>query len=248
MRKKFESLVNWISILLSQFLTVQIGAFVDIESVDGTVAGQQVMALFPAESYSLLLASVDIESRFARVQSAILGPAVENPSYPRFVVSTRYFHHALRLIAPTEVNYIPYSVHAEVLLNLAKSIEILFGPSRNELRTRLRELGYSNVQIETQIVPIIIVRNEMDVGHPSSGNANPGEVAVLWRFVDRAIQNVTALLQNVSQYICQNQGFLTPLTDPGETDRAKFVSKIQAYLDEPKLEPIACTSIIISAT
>ena len=245
---KLEILVNWISASLSQLLSVQLGSFVDIESLSGVVAGQNVSALFPAESYSLLLASVDISARHEKVQSALFSPSIENPSYPRLIASTRYFHHALRIVAPQEVSYVPYCVYAEVVLNLAKSIEILFGPSRDQLRARLGELGYSNTQVETQIVPIMVVRNDMDVGHPSSGDAYPGEVAVLRKFVDRAIQNVTTLLQNVSQHICQNPSFLTPLSNKGETDRANLVAKLEAYLVEPKLNPGTSTPIIFSAT
>ena len=244
-----ESLMNWASVLLTQFLTVQIGAFVDIESVRGAVAGQNVAALYPANSYSILLASVDVELREKKIKNALLGPSFDNPSYPRFVVSTRYFHHALRLIAPLEVNYLPYSAHAEVLLNLAKSIEILFSTaSRDALRQRFRELGYSDAQIESQIVPIFLVRNEMDVGHPTSGYANPEDVATLRRFVDRSIQNVAAVLQNVRQRISLDQNFLASLPGDVGADRAKLVAKLTAYLKAPSLDPDARTPIIISAT
>ena len=243
-----ESLMNWASVLLTQFLTVQVGSFVDIASVKGTVAGHPVAALYPAESYSILLASVDAALREERIRSALQGPSVDNPSYPRFVASTRYFHHALRLIAPTEVNYVPYSAHAEVLLNLAKSIEILFSaPTRDALRGRLRELGYSDEQIESQIVPILLVRNEIDVGHPTSGQATPEDVATLRRFVDRSLQNVAAILQNVWRHIFLNQSFLDPLHGPADPDRAKLIAKLQAYLEAPRLDPSARTPIIISA-
>lgn len=244
-----ESLMNWASVLLTQFLTVQLGAFIDIESVKGTVAGRQVAALYPAESYSILLASVDTALREERIRSALLGPSVDNPSYSRFVASTRYFHHAIRLIAPTEVNYVPYNAYAEVLLNLAKSIEILFSaPSRDVLRGRLRQLGYSNDQIESQIVPILLVRNEIDVGHPTSGHATPEEVATLRRFVDRSLQNVAAILQNVWGHICLNQRFLDPLPGYCDADRAKLIARLQAYLEAPRLDPAARTPIIIATT
>jgi hypothetical protein len=244
-----ESLMNWAAVLLTQFLTVQIGAFVDIESVAGTVSGQKVAALYSAESYSILLASVDAELREERIKNALLGPSIENPSYSRFAASTSYFHHALRLISPLEVNYVPYSAHAEVLLNLAKSIEILFSaPSRDALRERLRELGYSDSQIESQIVPILLVRNEMDVGHPASGHANTEDVATLRRFVDRSLKNVAAILQTVWQRICSNQNYLASLPGDGDTDRARLTAKLKAYLKEPSLDPGARTPIIISIT
>jgi hypothetical protein len=243
-----ESLVNWVSVLLTQFLAVQIGAFVDIESVKGTIAGCKVSALYPAESYSILLASVDAELRNERVLNTLQAPSVNSQSYSRFVASTRYFHHALRLISPTEVNYVPYSAHSEVLLNLAKSIEILFGPSRDALRERLRALGYSDGQIESQIVPILLVRNEIDVGHPTSGCATSEEVAILRQFVDRSLKNVATILQDVWQRILIDKTFLDPLPVDGGVERAKLITKLKGYLTAPSLAPAARTPVIISAT
>lgn len=244
-----ESLLSWTSILLTQFLTVQIGAFIDIHSVRGTIAGRRVSALYPADSYSILLASVDAELRDERIRRALQAPSFNNPSYSRFVASTRYFHHALRLIAPMEVNYVPYSAHSEVLLNLAKSIEILFSaPSRDALRARLRALEYTEEQIETQIIPILVVRNEIDVGHPTSGHATPEEVATLRRFVDRSLKNVAAILQNVWQRIILDEAFLDALPGDGGADRTKLIAKLKTYLAAPGLDPSARTPVIISAT
>ena len=77
-----ESLLSWASVLLTQFLTVQIGSFIDIHSVRGTIAGRRVSALYPADSYSILLASVDAELRDERIRRALQAPSFNNPLNP----------------------------------------------------------------------------------------------------------------------------------------------------------------------
>lgn len=243
------SLMHWTSAALTEFLSVQLGIFTEVDSLAGVVAGRKVDALYPAQSYSILLADLDAEFRDERVRCAFQGPSEENPSYPRFLVSTRYFHHALRFIAPTEVNYVPYSAHAEVLLNLAKAIEILFDTAKRDvLRKILPSHGYTTEQIESQILPILIVRNEIDVGHPTSGDVSPEDVAALRRFVDRSIKNVAAILQNVWRSICAGETVLKPLPGSGAADRAKLVAKLKAYLDEPPLDPGLRSPNIITAS
>jgi hypothetical protein len=244
----FVSTVNWLSVMLTQFLSVQVGIFIDIVSISGTVSGRPISVIYPSESYSLLLAKLDANTREEAFQDTLLGPNPNQQSYQRYIVSSRYFHHALRLLSPHQVNYIPYTAHAEVLLNLAKCIEILFSTSnRDMLRQRFRELGFNQSQIDSQIIPILVARNDIDVGHPLSGEATKEEIAVLRKFVDRSVKNVATILRVVAKRIIIQEDYLEPLRAQKNKDRQKLVNKLRGYLEEEGLDPELRSPVVISS-
>ena len=243
-----ESTLNWLSTALAQFLSVQVGVFVDVALVEGTISGRSLRALYPAESYSLIVACVDQQTRDAAIRTSLLGPAQNQSSYPRFVASASYFRHALRLLSPREVNYAPYVVYAEVLLNLAKCVEILVsGKDRDDQRKKFRELGFTHDRVETIIMPIIFIRNKLDVAHPTSGYRTKEEIAVLRKFVDRAVKNVSQLLRWISQQIAVKDDFLKPLPGLPSDERSKLIKKLESYLDNEELDPTSTTPIVFSA-
>jgi len=59
----------------------------------------------------------------------------------------------------------PWEFMAEAILNLTKSLEILFGNSRDQIRAGLTAAGYERDKIEDFFVPIVLLRNHFDVGH-----------------------------------------------------------------------------------
>ncbi len=230
------SVINWISAAMTEFLSVQIGIYTSIESIEGTVAGRSVIAIYAAESYGIHLANVTPEFRLQAINKSLKGLPSSNPSYNRYLLSCRYYHHALHMISPAEINYLPYAMYSEVLLNLAKSIEILFNTgNRDALRTAILKLGYTSEQIESQIIPILVIRNDIDVGHPSSGDALPEDISTLRQFVDRSVINVTAILQNVWDIICEGKNILEPMEPSSFSKKEKLISRLRNYLSDPPL-------------
>ena len=243
-----ENTLNWLSTALTQFLSVQVGVFVDVALVEGTISGRSLRALYPAESYSLIVACVDEQTRDAAIRTSLLGPAQNQSSYPRFVASASYFRHALRLLSPREVNYAPYVVYAEVLLNLAKCVEILVsGKDREDQKKKFREFGFTKEQIETVIMPIICIRNDLDVAHPTSGYRTKEEIAVLRKFVDRTVKNVSHLLRLISRQIAVKSDFLEPLPSLPSGKRSKLIKKLESYLANEELDPASTTPVVLSA-
>ena len=218
-------------------------------SVEGTIAGRTVSALYPAECYSIHLATIGPTTREDALRNALRGPNPNEQSYARFVVSSRYFHHAIRLLSPNQVNYVPYAACAEIVMNLAKALEILFSaPSRDALKERFITLGYTSDQIESQIVPILIVRNQIDVGHPSSGELACDEIAVLRKFVDRAVQNVASVLKLVRVRTIAEPDFLAALSTEPDRDRSKLIGRLKCSLESDPLEPGSTTPLVISCS
>ncbi len=85
----------------------------------------------------------------------------------RFLAAVHYFHVAVRLsrAAATPGEFMP-----EVILNLAKTLEVLFPPpgdgrTRDAARRGLNALGFSDAEIEADFLPAMALRNEIDVGH-----------------------------------------------------------------------------------
>jgi hypothetical protein len=92
----------------------------------------------------------NVESPFARVTADRLEQfvfsavgrlmIVQETSQRRLMASLHYFHVATRLLtAGTSI----WEFMPECVLNLCKALEVLFGNSRDEIRTQLVHLGYS---------------------------------------------------------------------------------------------------------
>ena len=110
-------------------------------------------------------------------------------------------------------------------------------PNRDELRKGLRALGYSSTQVESQLISIFVVRNELDVGHPASGGLTKEEARSIRRFVERSVQNVCALLKRVAKTIESNPTLLRPLPAGSSSKSRKLVSKLSAFCAESPLDP-----------
>ena len=79
------------------------------------------------------------------------------------VAALIYVHRALRLRAAGSS---PWEFFGECILNFHKALEVLFGRRRDEMRAGLAALGYDEKKIEGVFMPIAILRDVLDVGHP----------------------------------------------------------------------------------
>lgn len=229
--------VDYLCINLAQYITLEIGLFVEAVSIAGSLGGNSIAALYPGGSYALRLVNLPGRHREAAIDRALGGPARPSASFPRFAISCFYYHHALRLMSPHEVSFAPYVAHAEVMLNLAKSLEILLATdSHDTLRERFQSLGYTPRQIESQLIPIFLMRNDADVAHPTATRAPQDHIIVYRSYIDRAIGNVGAVIRQAAQRIRDQDDFLSPLSSTLDRSRAKFVARLQEHLQEPALD------------
>lgn len=198
-------------------------------------------SVFAGGNYSVRFVSLDMETRDNKIFKAV---DLQKPwiiSYPRFITAAIYFQHALRLISPHEVVAAPHQFFAEVVVNLSKCLEILLadktreGKTNDKIRASCRLVGYSDEQIESQIIPILLIRSSFDGAHALGAKVPVEQVAILKAFIDRAINNVQSILLTVAEYIKKNEGFLAPLTDDSAKDRSALVSKMENYLKYDKL-------------
>lgn len=110
------------------------------------------------------------------------------PERRRLLAALHYFHVASRIArrGQTAGEFLP-----EVLLNLAKTLEVLFPPTgdgntRDAVRSFLEKLGYSESQIEGDFIPAMALRNEIDVGHVEFGVFTMDQLTVLHSYTERA--------------------------------------------------------------
>jgi len=112
----------------------------------------------------------------------------EHPEYRRVLAAIHYFHVACRLavVASTTGEFL-----AEVLLNYAKILEVLF-PSSSTIgtidaaRTGLRSMGISDEIIEGSLLPALALRNHIDVGHVGLALYKMEDLKVLHAYTERA--------------------------------------------------------------
>lgn len=231
--------LKWITEDVVQSLSLHTGIYFEFESITGTIGDKEISVLNPAEDFSLIVGFADAAARVNAFTAALDLPGANNPSYRRFEIGCRYFRHALRLVSQRQVNFSPAAVHSEVVLNLVKCMETVFATTNRDIfRKYFRALGISDAEIESQLIPITLMRNELDVGHPSSGFSAPDEVRILRQFVDRSIQNVGTILQLALKRILIDPEFLLPMCFDGSEKRAKFVSHLEKYLQLPALKAL----------
>lgn len=79
------------------------------------------------------------------------------------------------------------------------------------------------------------MRDYTDVAHPTAARVPQDHLMVYRNYIERAIDNVGALLRRTAQRIHDQDNLLLPLStvDPS---RAKFVSRLQEHLLMPPLD------------
>ncbi len=118
------------------------------------------------------------------------------PGRRRLLAGLRYFHIACRL---GRSGKIAGEFLAEVVLNLAKTLEVLFPPggdgrSRDSVRAGLKALGYGETEIEHSFLPAMALRNEIDVGHVELGLFKREQLTAIHAYVERAEGDFRSML------------------------------------------------------
>jgi hypothetical protein len=117
------------------------------------------------------------------------------PVRRRLVAALHYFHVACRLAreGTTAGEFV-----AEVILNLAKTLEVLFPPgSRDAARAGLTDLGFPQDEIEGRFLPAMALRSKIDVAHVGLGIFTVDQLKVIHAYTDLAEDAFRGLLQKI---------------------------------------------------
>jgi hypothetical protein len=147
----------------------------------------------------------------------------------RLVMAMYYFRHAERLstIEPDR-----QSMTAEVILNLTKAIELIFTAKRDVIREKSKEWGIDSDFIEKRIIPLFLIRNELDVSHVATAPLRNEQQQSLLNFTDRALSHVYELLSKISEMERSGRIKLDAVSATLDKDKGKLLSAISKYANE----------------
>jgi hypothetical protein len=160
-----EALIQEHYFALPPLLAVTMGDAAWIERVHGTWAGAPFMWLLK-EMYCDLFATSPEEMKHESTRALRLMPSIVHRRNRRMFAALRYFGIACRLLRESTT---PGEFLAEVILNLAKTLDALFEQDgtlpMDAARIGLSKLGFDRASIDRDYIPAIALRNHCDVGH-----------------------------------------------------------------------------------
>ena len=117
----------------------------------------------------------------------------------RLFAALHYFHVFCRLC---RAGHAPWEFMAEGIMNLCKILEVLFPPfgegtSNDSAREGLRDVGYSNEDIERFFVPAIVLRNSIDSAHVDLSLFTTTQLRVLHAYTEAAEREFKKLLSKI---------------------------------------------------
>lgn len=184
---ELAQMIEGIYFVLPLLLNVSFADPPYVERVDGTVGGSPFR--WELSRWRMEFRTTTQEAQESAVVQAwtrfqVLAP----PDRRRLLAGLHHFHTACRLArrGSTAGEFV-----AEVILNLAKTLEVLFPPAgdgltREAARSALRQLDFDDARIEGDFLPAMALRNEIDVGHVELGLFTMDEVKIIHAFTERA--------------------------------------------------------------
>jgi len=143
--------------------------------------------------------------------------------------SLQYFLTACRL---ERAGVTPWEFMAEVLLNYAKVLEVLFpgpdGKTIDAARAGLAELGFSSAHIEKWFIPALALRSNLDVAHISLGTFRTDQLEVLHSYSESAEDQFRDLLRRVMRRVEDGNSTVPSYLDSGPSRDADRIIRRMA--------------------
>ena len=135
----------------------------------------------------------------------------------RLVAAIHYFYISSRLLVS---GHSQWEFMAECILNLCKALEILFGKNKEAIRLGLEALEYKSEEIEGDFIPLVILRDVIDVAHPRVAIFPQESLMVLYRYLANSEQRFRQLLQRAIDAVKKGQ-LVLPQDDDLTLSRAE---------------------------
>jgi hypothetical protein len=153
-------------------------------------------------------------------------------SSARFTLAASYAREAMFLVASYH-DHNPYTHSLLVILKCAQAIEVLFGGGqRDTIRDRCRRLSIDDGVIESQIMSIVVTRNELGSAHASGFVPDPNEVEILRRFAQRSVHTVRELLLHLDRASNEERALLSEQIKRS-ADKVKLLQRLKENLEIP---------------
>ena len=214
--------------MLPAFLSLRLNVFVWIKEFLVDIGGVSCRLETLSHRYGITVATA--EQNTSAVLMSVEDWLQQRSEGLRLVMAIYYYRHAKRLAALEPDRQ---SMAAEVILNLSKAIEIVFSANRDMLRKQARELGFESQFVERWIVPILLIRNELDVAHVTSTPLSSFQHQAILDFLDRASVHVHTMLEKLAELQRSGKLHLKPLADSLDRDKEALLKRIREYGTAP---------------
>lgn len=151
----------------------------------------------------------------------------------RLAAALYYFYVAKRLV---QAGNSPYEFMSEVVLNYSKVLEVLFAHSektRDDVKHELlNSFGYSENDFNLKFKPIMILRNEFDVGHVSIELFNQEQLNALYKYLEFTEADLRELLKRVISKVGEKNYCLKRDSDLKNMDKQKTMNRLIKSFEE----------------
>jgi hypothetical protein len=230
--------LTWMNALFPVLMSLKFSVFVWIKTFEARIGEGRYRLDSSTLRYTITTSTV--EERIAEVKSSIedwLGCRHER--HHRMYSAFYYLRHAQRLAVLQPCSE---SMVGEVILNLAKSLEVVFGSAqRDVIRDKARQWGIHASEVETFIVPLVLLRNEMDVAHVGIEPLTPAQRQILLDFMGAAMIYIRGLLQRIFQGASAGSVQLDPVPSSNH-DRSRLLQRIATQLTVYRADREAASS------
>lgn len=208
-----------------------------ITQVTGEVGGQQFKWNYDPTELRLSTVVTSKEGQEKIVVDSWLNLTLfDDGSNRRLMASLHYFHNACRLL---EAGFNRFEFLAEAVLNFSRSMQAIFGESRDNVREEIHKLEkYSDDEIEARFITALVLRSYFDVAHISLSVLDREQLQTIKNYCRIAEQSIRKLLQSVMESIAD--GTYVPREDTPPTlskDKAAILKTIRANLDGVDADP-----------
>jgi hypothetical protein len=185
--KALAELIEGIYFCIPALLNVEFADPPYVERVDGSIGATRFRWELTEWRGRFFVTTQEMqEEKFAKSWERL--ELVTESRRLRLLAGLHYFHVACRLArsGATAGEFV-----AETVLNLSKTLEVIFPPSgdgrtMDAARTGLASLSFSADEIEGNFIPAIALRNNLDVGHVELGVFTMDQLKVIHAFTERA--------------------------------------------------------------
>jgi len=228
---RFESLGQMDEIVLSLFFAFPVLLNVEfadppfVERVSGTVG--DVPFRWELDGWRMDFQITTQELQEQRVSNSWERlDVLSNPDNRRVIAALHYFHVACRL---SRAGNSPWEFMSEVILNLSKVLEVLFPPSTGNgktfeaARSGLKDLGYSEIEVERNFIPIMALRNNIDSAHVNLSLFTREQLRYLHAYTEVA---ENAFREMLKRLVTKTQLGLYKPVQYGKSSRQRATEKI----------------------
>ena len=222
-KNEIESLIIHLTNLVPTWLALYLKVPRSLDDICGSVND----TLFGVEltNVTFPIVATERDQQYESVRHALEQLILPAHCDIRLASALVYFNQALRFRFEDDASVRLFS---EIMLNLAKAIESIFPGKRDDVREQCKLLDLKTDFVEKRIIPILLVRNKLDVAHVRLHTLDNDEFSILQSFLSKALTAVHELLILVIGSTANGRYSLLPVEPPQTED--DLITSIRSYV------------------